>query len=392
MKFGEFCEIQPRVKLEKNQEYSFVPMEDVKVDSNLQTSRRLRTYTGGGAKFCEGDTIFARITPCLEHGKISLVKKMDTVCGFGSTEYFVFRAKPNISTENYLFYLSKSAQITGPAIKSMTGSSGRQRARKEVIQEIDIEAPEIYEQIKIGEALRKYDDLIENNRRRIVLLEEAARLLYREWFVHFRFPGAEHVKIVDGVPEGWEQTNVGKITDFLSRGITPKYDEDGESIVINQKCIRNSKLNLELSRKQSKKIPDAKYVKLGDVLINSTGAGTLGRVAQCQIKKNNLTIDSHVTIARPAEGISVLWYGLLFFSLESHIETMGRGATNQTELSKNDIAELKVLKPNSSLLSEFEEIVAPMVLQVSVLGEMNKQLSKARDLLLPRLMDGRLEI
>lgn len=107
-------------------------------------------------------------------------------------------------------------------------------------------------QLRIEKLVTPYDDLIENNRRRIQLLEESARLLYREWFVHLRFPGHEHVKIVDLVPMGWHKVVVDDVCDYINRGISPAYEDDGEYLVINQKCIRNRLLNTELARKQSK--------------------------------------------------------------------------------------------------------------------------------------------
>ena len=115
-------------------------------------------------------------------------------------------------------------------------------------------------QLRIASTLRAYDDLIENNRRRIRLLEQSARLLYKEWFVHLRFPGHEHAKIIDGVPEGWEKATVGSGSSFISRGITPKYDDEAPGIVINQKCIRNQRVTMGLARRQSKEVPPNKLV------------------------------------------------------------------------------------------------------------------------------------
>jgi len=138
-KFGEFCEVQPKVTLNKKQRYSFVPMEDVRPSINYLRSSKVKEFSGNGARFAEDDTIFARITPCLENGKINFIKRLDTGgVGFGSTEFFIFRARPGISNPRYLFYLSCSAKIVEPAIKSMVGSSGRQRAQKEVVEAIHI--------------------------------------------------------------------------------------------------------------------------------------------------------------------------------------------------------------------------------------------------------------
>lgn len=138
-----------------------------------------------------------------------------------------------------------------------------------------------------------------------------ARLLYREWFIHLRFPGHEHVKIIDCVPEGWEKSIIGRKSSFISRGIIPHYDDEAVGIVMNQKCIRDKKLTLDFARRQSKEVPPNKLVRFGDVLINSTGQGTLGRVAQFLDEIENCTVDSHVTISRPDENVPIFLYGRL---------------------------------------------------------------------------------
>lgn len=118
----------------------------------------------GGAKFRNGDTIMARITPCLENGKIAKVNVLDSgEVGFGSTEFIVLRAKPEIMDENYLYYLVCSPTIRDQAIKSMVGSSGRQRVQIDVVKNIEIELPDFNTQQKIGCLLKEIDDKIAIN-------------------------------------------------------------------------------------------------------------------------------------------------------------------------------------------------------------------------------------
>jgi type I restriction enzyme S subunit len=211
-------------------------------------------------------------------------------------------------------------------------------------------------------------------------------------FVHLRFPGHEHVKIKDGVPEGWEKTIIGETSSFLSRGITPKYDEEAKGVVINQKCVRDRMLTLNLSRKQSKPVPPDKLIQFGDVLVNSTGTGTLGRVAQCLQHLENTTVDSHLTIVRPKTNIPIHYFGLQLTGLESYIATLGRGATNQTELSKDAVAEIPIVIPPYSITKVFEDIAAPIFREIKLLNEQNQKLREARDLLLPRLMNGEIVV
>lgn len=247
-------------------------------------------------------------------------------------------------------------------------------------------------QKKIEELVTPYDDLIENNRRRIQLLEDSARLLYREWFVRLRFPGHEHVKIVEGVPEGWQAKTVEIVSEYINRGISPNYDDDGEYLVINQKCIRNRLLSLDLTRKQSKEYKEEKAVKLGDILINSTGTGTLGRVAQVWIELEKTTVDSHVTIVRPNTDVPYLWLGYTMMSLGKLLEDMGEGATNQKELNRARIREIPVILPPKPLMQDFHEFVLPVTGQIQTLLQQNKKLVEVRDLLLPRLMSGEISV
>lgn len=259
-----------------------------------------------------------------------------------------------------------------------------------LIRRLPVPLPSLNAQDKIVDILSAYDDLIGNNRRRIKLLEQAARQLYREWFVRLRFPGHEHTKIVDSVPEGWERTTVGSLASYIKRGITPSYDDEGDSIVINQKCIRNSLLSLEPARRQRKEIPHQKRIQLGDVLINSTGAGTLGRVAQVWTDLENHTVDTHVTIVRPGDKVGNYWLGFSLLRLEPLIETLGEGATNQTELSWQKISALEILQPSSDLRNEFDDFASTIAKQISGLQAQSQKLAQARDFLLPRLMDGRI--
>jgi len=260
------------------------------------------------------------------------------------------------------------------------------------VKEFEIPWFPIERQEAIADRLWQIDDLIENNRRRIKLLEEATRLIFREWFVHLRYPGHEHNQIANGVPVGWYETNIRESTEFLSRGISPSYDDDAPGLVINQKCIRDGLLDLEPARRQSKKVPAPKVVQVGDVLVNSTGAGTLGRVAQVMEDIADCTVDSHVTIVRPNPDLGVAWFGMTLLSLQSLIEGMGKGATNQTELSKTDLGEVKLVIPPVALAAEFEQLVSPLRRQTQVLRNQNVALQKGRDLLLPRLMSGEITI
>jgi type I restriction enzyme S subunit len=259
---------------------------------------------------------------------------------------------------------------------------------RNVLHQLKVRCTDTDSQDRIADILSAYDDMIENNRRRVVLLEEAARQLYREWFVRLRFPGHEHTRITGGVPEGWERKPVEQLTTFLNRGITPEYDNDAGGLVINQKCIRGGRLDLSLARHQSREFKPERQVHPADVLVNSTGEGTLGRVAQVLEPVANCTVDTHVTIVRPNLEAGRYYFGQALMDWEPRFSKMGRGATNQTELSCDQIGAAEILMPAQSLLIQFEEFAEPVFRQVATLLGQNVRLRAARDLLLPRLMSG----
>ena len=161
---------------------------------------------------------------------------------------------------------------------------------------------------------------------------------------------------MEELKEGWRKVKLGEIVEYVARGITPKYTEEKESIlVINQKCIRNMVLNLELAKKHdlSKKISKDKILKKYDILINSTGVGTLGRVCQ-NFNDTLLTVDSHVTILRAdSQKINPLYLGYAIKNKEKLIESLGEGSTGQTELKKDILLErIQIDYPQNSFLQK----------------------------------------
>jgi len=140
--------------------------------------------------------------------------------------------------------------------------------------------------------------------------------------------------------EGWEKKKLGEVCEKISRGISPKYIEMNGVIVLNQKCIRDHKINYAPSRKHddiTKNVSDDKYIRIGDVLVNSTGEGTLGRVAQVrELPKERVTVDSHISIVRPLKNVFFLdFFGWAMIFIENEIAISGAGASGQTELARS---------------------------------------------------------
>ncbi len=300
------------------------------------------------------------------------------------------RAKDGLD-QTYLRYLISSRYFADYIQPIVTGVNVPHISGKQ-IGDFKIPLPLMHVQKKIAAVLSAYDDLIENNQRRIALLEKIAEEIYREWFVRMRFPGHEKVKIVKGVPEGWQCTKVQTLASYLKRGVAPQYDDLAEGAAINQKCIRDGKLNLDFARRQSREVADERYVKFGDVLVNSTGEGTLGRVAQVLASLTNCIVDSHVTIVRPKPGIPLYYFGMTLKAWEVHLCGMGRGATNQTELAPSVIGSIEVTMPSKSIQKAFESFAEPVFKQITLLLNQNERLTRTRDILLPRLISGKLSV
>lgn len=208
-KLVDIAEFNPKESLKKG-----IIAKKVAMDQLQPFCRDIPGYTlepfNGGTKFRNGDTIMARITPCLENGKTAKVNILnDGEVGFGSTEYIVFRAKKGVADEDYLYYLVCSSLVRDAAIKSMVGSSGRQRVQTDVVQNIEIDLPSIAVQKKISALLRSLDDKIELNNKIGENLEQQAQAIYKSWFVDFEpFGGV--------VPTNWREYKLSELLPVIT--------------------------------------------------------------------------------------------------------------------------------------------------------------------------------
>lgn len=213
IRLGDCILCNPKVKLTKGELYPVIDIDKITVGRKYVSNKTFITFAGqSGCKFENGDTLMARITPCLENGKMAVAKIASK--GLGSTELFVFRSKDGVTDEEFVYYLLKQQYIRNLAANSMTGASGRQRADLKFIKRIKIQLPNLDVQHRIASILSTYDTLIENNTKRIRLLEKMAENLYKEWFVRFRFPGHENVEMENGLPKGWKIVNLFDVADI----------------------------------------------------------------------------------------------------------------------------------------------------------------------------------
>ncbi|NCC62021.1 MAG: restriction endonuclease subunit S [Verrucomicrobiae bacterium] len=250
--------------------------------------------------------------------------------------------------------------------------------------DFEVSIPSLAMQQSVVDTLSAYDDMIENNRRRIQLLEESARLLYKEWFVRFRFPGHEHVKIVDGVPEGWERKQLGEIATIVM-GQSPKskyYNNIGNGLPFHQ-GVTNFGVRFP-SHETYCSLP-SRLAEAGDILFSVRAP--VGRI--------NITSDK-IVIGRGLAAIrsNREQQNFLFYALKDHFfkEDMIGGGAIFAAITKKDLHDVRILTVPDSTAKIFMEHVQPIDHQISNLHKTVEKLSKARDLLLPRLMNGEIAV
>ena len=254
------------------------------------------------------------------------------------------------------------------------------------IEEVKIPYPPPTVQDRIASILSAYDDLIENNRRRIVLLERAARELYRGWFVRLRFPGHEHTKIIDGVPEGWTQGIIADLGNLVT-GKTPSkkresyYGNDvpfiktpdmhGNTVIVEtEECLSDEGANSQAN----------KMLPSRSILVSCIG--TVGAVA---LNEDHAQTNQQINTIIPREDWLRYWTFFMAKTLKPLLEGMGGGAT-MTNVNKSKFSAIPVVVPSQLILEQYNAVVAPNIDQIERLAAMNGLLTSARDLLLPRLM------
>ncbi len=311
----------------------------------------------------------------------------------------------------FLQYLYASGQMEEHQVQH-TGVARFQYTKFAESQMIPL--PHQEEQRAIAHILGTLDVKIELNRRMNETLEAMARALIKSWFVDFdpvrakaegrdpRLPKALAdlfpARLVDSelgeIPEGWDVRPLRDLTDYLARGIGPKYVESGGVCVLNQKCIRDRHIDFAKARRhdQNEKFTDGRLLCRLDVLVNSTGVGTLGRVAQLWHLPEPAIVDSHVTVVRAAPAVDPWFLGIGLTDREAEIEALGEGSTGQTELSRIRLGDLACLAPPNALQRQFGLAAAQLLGRLSNGQQEAGTLAALRDALLPKLISGEMRL
>ena len=253
-----------------------------------------------------------------------------------------------------------------------------------IIRRVPVPLPPMEIQEKIAEILSTYYDLIENNRRRIALLEAAARVLYREWFVYFRFPGHEYVKIVDGIPEGWARRTLVELAEVVM-GQSPKsqfYNEAGDGLPFHQ-GVTDYGFRFVSHRTYSTAL--TKLAEAGNILVSVRAP--VGRI---NITRDKIVLGRGLASVRSRTDHQ----SFLFYALKNHFyaeDIIGTGAI-YTATNKKELERQTLIEPHRIVLAEFEEQARDIDQNMANLTTQNEKLAQARDLLLPRLMNGEITV
>lgn len=246
--------------------------------------------------------------------------------------------------------------------------------------ELKLPVPPIEKQKEIVAEYNTIQNRIDLNNQLIQKLEETAQAIYREWFVN----GID----LENLPEGWRVGKLEDIAELISRGITPSYSENEGVIILNQKCVRNNSVDFEFSRRNNendKKVPYKKILKQFDILVNSTGDGTLGRVGIVKEIRFPMTVDSHITILRTNSQNNPIYVWGNISSRSEEISNLAEGSTGQTELSQSMFSELPILIPDKVMQEKFASIITKEIKYSYLLERENQKLTELKELLLSRL-------
>ena len=311
----------------------------------------------------------------------------------------VFPADTNQLNLQYLFYRLKCHDFKRHNIGNAVGAANQASITLETIRTFTFELPSLSTQKRIAEILKGYDDLIENNQEQIKLLEEAAQRLYKEWFVDLRFPGHETTPITDGIPKGWGLACLDDVISKITTGLNPRKNFTlgvGKNYYVTIKNMANNSIYLndkcdKVDDEAIEKINKRSDLQVGDILFS--GIGTIGRVYMIDIPTNNWNVSESVFTMRANDMISKEYLYLLLLShdMQSYCDQNAHGVA-QRGIRMADLRAYKFYLPNKSLLDSFTVIVKPLIEKTQHLRQQITLLEETRDRLLPKLMNGEIEV
>ena len=386
VKAEDFIDFNPREHLPQGTTAKKVSMEKLQPFSRSIASYNIASFSGG-TKFRNGDTIMARITPCLENGKTAQVNCLEeNEVGFGSTEFIVMRAKPSVSDRDFIYYLATSPFFRNIAIQSMIGSSGRQRVQQSVLNATELFVPPLSEQIEIGRTLRSLDDKIENNTKINHHLEQMAQAIFKSWFVDFEPFGGT-------MPSDWRNGTLSGIAPNIYSGGTPNTSKksywNGEIPWLSSGETRNHFI-ISTEKQITQNGVNNSSTKLAhrfDVVMASAGQGlTRGQTSL-------LFFDSYINQSVIVmHGNSPFYLFLNLLTRYEELRAISDSSSIRGSITTKMLAQFPMLLPSPNALADFSNTIKPLFGQIENNLRENARLAELRDTLLPRLMFGELSV
>ena len=376
-KLKDIADFNPRESLAKGTVAKKIAMDKLQPFCRDVPGYELEAFSGG-TKFRNGDTIMARITPCLENGKTAKVSILDDgEVGFGSTEYIVFRAKEGVD-EDFIYYLVCSPLVREPAIKSMVGSSGRQRVQTDVVQNLEIMVPDYEEQKRISGILKSLDDKIAANTEVNKNLLDQAQAIFDQEFI-----------ALEDIPADWQQSSLLGIADYLNGLAMQKYrPSEGEQglPVLKIKELRQGTCDAN-SELCSPSIKPEYIVHDGDVIFSWSGSllvdlwcGSTCGLNQHLFKVTSTTYDKW------------FYYTWTNHHLQKFAAIAADMATTMGHIKREELAKAEVLVPSRNDYERIGSLLAPLYDLVISNRVENRKLASLRDELLPQLMSGQIDV
>lgn len=383
-RMDEIADFNPRESIQKGATAKKIAMDKLQPFCRDVPGYEMEAFSGG-TKFRNGDTIMARITPCLENGKTAKVDVLDEEeVGFGSTEYIVFRAKGG-NDPDFIYYLVTSPVVREPAIKSMVGSSGRQRVQTDVVQGLKVRVPDLEGQQAIASVLKVLDDKIAANRKVNENLTEQARAIFQEWFIDYEpFGGA--------APLDWHPSTLGQIAEMKTDSWSPAKNPD---VVVEHYSIPAFDEQHYPVFEIASGIKSNKYIlNSNSVMISKLNPDTK-RIwrPMCLSAHPICSTEFIVYEAKKQEQKDYIYSILDSGPFLNHLCSHTTGSTNSRQrATPKSTLDFTLFLPPDSVIEDFCHIVTPMYDLIASNIVENQSLAKARDSLLPRLMSGEIDV
>ena len=413
--FSEAVLLNPATPLARGSVYPFVEMSAIEAGMRDVECSERREFTGGGSRFQNRDTLMARITPCLENGKLARFQApAGEPVGHGSTEFIVIRGRPNVTDNDYAYYLTISPEVRSFAISQMTGTSGRQRVPTNSLGGLAVPIPPLAEQKAIASILGALDDKIELNRRMNATLEGMARALFRSWFVDFDpvrakldgrkpegldkaiaalFPDAFEESEAGQIPKGWMACTLSDIAKNVS--ITFDFKRVSEVVFINTGDVLEGDF-LHSNRSPHAGLPGQakKSIRPEDILFSEIRPANK-RYAYVDFDSSDYVVSTKFMIIRGSQEIHPrLLYRILTAKDtldEFQVQAESRSGTFP-QITFDSISHLPIVLPSIGIQEAFQRAVDKMDDQIKVNKQQSRTLANLRDTLLPKLLSGELSV